>query len=223
MVVISFFFASICSWMLYLPVQWNKFTPTSGYLARHGQPMRRHQGPPGRARNTVGFAQGKAPPSAEEAAKALASPVVASPYPFSEYTTNAAADDGEAFQRRMMMSKHSEQHRTLIDLLRERGTLGVDERVPEDDIFEDEEAAEARWGMVAPASGAGAGAGRKAGEEGTFATALVEPSGYGAHHHVPPPPPTGVEPVYGAREHGERVPVNNVPHVVSASSPVYWR
>lgn len=199
--------------MLYLPVQWNKFTPTSGYLARHGQPMRRHQAQ-GRgfaARNTVGFThQQGSPPSASAAAKALGSPTVASPYPFSGFTN---ADDAEASRRqRMMMSKHSEQHRTLIDLLRERGTLGQDERVPEDDIFDDEAEAEARG--YAQGYGAAAG-GRKVEDEGTFATALAEPrvvytpASHGGHVS------TSVAPVYGASEGGERVPVNNVPHVVS--------
>jgi hypothetical protein len=206
MVVLAFFFASICSWMLYLPVQWNKFTPTSGYLARHGMPMRRHQaqGPRGGiARHTAGFTQ-QHDTSAAAAAKALGSPTVASPYPFSDHAN--AEDDAEAYRRRMMMSKHSEQHRTLIDLLRERGTIGANERVPEDDIFDDEAEAEARGvGQYGAGSGGtSAAVSRKFEDQATFATALA-----------PGDMPVNVEPVYGARETSERVPVSNVPHIVS--------
>lgn len=201
--------------MLYLPVQWNKFTPTSGYLARHGQPMRRHQAQ-GRglgARNTVGLThqQGN-PASASSAAKALGSPAMASPYPFSDFTH---ADDAETSRQRMMMSKHSEQHRTLIDLLRERGTLGQDERVPEDDIFDDEAEAEAR-GFV---QGYGGPGGK---DEGTFATALAEPRVvYAPGLHAGFVPPVSA-PVHGARVGGERGTNNNVPHVVSIRGLKQW-
>jgi hypothetical protein len=213
MVVLSFFFASICSWMLYLPVQWNKFTPTSGYLARHGQPMRRHQAQ-GRglgARNTVGLTHQRGnPASASSAAKALGSPAVASPYPFSDFTN---ADDAETSRQRMMMSKHSEQHRTLIDLLRERGTLGQDERVPEDDIFDDEAEAEARGFR----QGYGGPGGK---DEGTFATALAEPRVVYAPGSLGGFVPPISAPVHGARVGGERG--NNVPHVVSIRGLKQW-
>lgn len=114
------------------------------------------------------------------------------------------------------MSKHSEQHHTLIDLLRERGTLGQHERVPEDDVFEDEAEAEA-FGSNYGAGRDAYGLPRKYEDEGTFATALAEPaSGYhsggvGDGHATP----VGVEPAYGTREMGERVPGRAVPHMVS--------
>ncbi|KAJ9096426.1 hypothetical protein QFC21_005248 [Naganishia friedmannii] len=43
---------------------------------------------------------------------------------------------------RQIMSKHSEQHRTLINLLR-CGTISHDERLPEDDTFDYQAEAEA--------------------------------------------------------------------------------
>jgi hypothetical protein len=157
------------------------------------------------------------PASAAAAAKALGSPTafanpsmqaMGSPAPFSD---SSRYNEQEQYRRKMLMSKHSEQHHTLIDLLRERGTLGREERVPEDDIFEDEE--------IAGTYGRGYGAGRNAREdEGTFATALAESSsdyhsGGLAPGHASP---TGIEPAYGSgREMSERVPASSVPHMVS--------
>lgn len=118
------------------------------------------------------------------------------------------------------MSKHSEQHHTLIDLLRERGTIGRHERVPEDDIFDDEADAEAfgrSYGAGSQLGHYAQGLSRKYEDEGTFATALAEPgsenhSGREASGHTMP---AGMEPAYGTREMGERVPGSSVPHVVS--------
>lgn len=128
------------------------------------------------------------------------------------------------------MSKHSEQHRTLIDLLRERGTISQDERLPEDDLFENDGAAEA-YGIESHvfrssrndqdssntirydgSSQQDAGRERDP-EDEAFATALGEPL------YLQAQLPAGVEPVYGAREMVERGPVRNdlLPQIVSTA------
>ena len=118
------------------------------------------------------------------------------------------------------MSKHSEQHHILIDLLRERGTIGRHERVPEDDVFEDEAEAEnsgRRYGAGSQIGHYPYGMARKYEDEGAFATALAEPrleypaGGLESVHAMP----VELEPAYGTREMGERVPGSSVPHVVS--------
>lgn len=187
-------------------------------------PLRHHgaQGGRGVSRMPAPHAS-HSPASAAAAAKALGSPnaytnpsmqAMASLAPFSD---SSRYNEQEQHRRKMLMSKHSEQHHTLIDLLRERGTLGREERVPEDDIFEDEE----DTGTYGSAYGSGRdarGLARKYEDEGTFATALAEPSsGYhsGAPGHASP---SGIEPAYGPRETSERVPASSVPHIVSQLS-----
>ena len=217
--------AFICQ--LYLPVQWNKFTPTRGYIARHGLPLRHHGVQGGRGVSHMPAAHAAhSPASAAAAAQALGSPTtyalpsmhgMASPSPFSD---SARRDEQEENRRRMLMSKHSEQHHTLIDLLRERGTIGRHERVPEDDIFDDEADAGAfgrSYGVGSQFGHYAQGLARKYEDEGAFATALAEPgseyhSGREASGHTMP---AGMEQAYGTREMGERVPGSSVPHVVS--------
>lgn len=43
------------------------------------------------------------------------------------------------------MSQHSFEHRTLVTLLRERGTINDDETVPEDALFEQDEDRKTGW------------------------------------------------------------------------------
>ncbi|KAJ9096427.1 hypothetical protein QFC21_005249 [Naganishia friedmannii] len=227
--VLSFFFASICSWMLYLPVQWNKTTFGYGKEAGRLRPQFRRYTPAANRGRRAGL---KLRPTEAAAAKALASPTsFCSPHT-EAYPNPVSADYEDAAQRRMMMSQHSEQHRTLIDLLRERGTIGHDERLPEDDIFDDQAEAEA-YGVgdfhirssrnnkdsdTIGYVGTGQRHARREidAEDDAFATALGEPL------YLQAQLPAGVEPVYGARETVERGPVRNdlLPLVVSVAISV---
>ncbi|KAJ9114293.1 hypothetical protein QFC22_005745 [Naganishia vaughanmartiniae] len=235
--VLSFFFASICSWMvgtftlfpsflsgsmvsaykqLYLPVQWNKPTFGLGDDAGRLRPQLRRYVPPSNRGRRTGLGLRPTDAASAAAVKALASPTSFTSPATEAYPYSAFAEYENAAERKLMMSRHSEQHRTLIDLLRERGTISHHERLPEDDVFEDEEAAEAyrvvnyasnnaRQGRSIDTTEYGEayqpGARRRADKEDeTFATALGEPL------YSPAQLPAGVEPVYGGRDTVERGP-----------------
>ncbi|KAJ9106751.1 hypothetical protein QFC19_003063 [Naganishia cerealis] len=211
--------------------QWNKATSIGGDGAAHPRTqLRRYAPATHRAHRTALLPLGPTDVASAAAVKALASPTsFTSPstdaHPYSPF----GGDDGEAARRRIIMSKHSEQHRTLIDLLRERGTISYAERLPEDDIFDDQAEAEAYGVGDYHATTTGSKGrstdtaqleetyhhdARRGGvhdeDDEAFATALGEPL------YLQAQLPAGVEPVYGARETTERVPVSNdlLPHVL---------
>ncbi|KAJ9127395.1 hypothetical protein QFC24_000802 [Naganishia onofrii] len=218
--VLSFFFASICSWMLYLPVQWNRATLGGRDEAGHLRPEFRRYTPAANHGRRAGLGLKPVDVTSAAAVKALASPISFSSPSTEAYPYSAFAEHEDAVERRLIMSKHSEQHRTLIDLLRERGTISQDGRLPEDDLFENNGAAEA-YGIESHvfrssrndqdssntirydgSSQQDAGRERDP-EDEAFATALGEPL------YLQAQLPAGVEPVYGAREMVERGPVRN--------------
>jgi hypothetical protein len=237
-VVFSFFISSLLTSafiQLYLPVQWNKSPLGHGVEAGQLRPhLRRYVPSTARGRHT-GLGLRPTDPSAAAAAKALASPTSFTSPSTEAYPYSAFADYEDVAERRMMMSQHSEQHRTLIDLLRERGTIGQHERLPEDAIFEDEDAAEAyrlrdytsnvaRQGQSTDTTEYGEayqpGARRGVDDvDEAFANALGEPL------YLQAQLPAGVEPVYGARGAIERGPVNSdiLPLVVSGAIQPFSR
>ncbi|KAJ9106741.1 hypothetical protein QFC19_003053 [Naganishia cerealis] len=211
--------------------EWNKATSIGGDGAAHPRTqLRRYAPATHRAHRTALLPLGPTDVASAPAVKALASPTsFTSPstdaHPYSPF----GGDDGEAARRRIIMSKHSEQHRTLIDLLRERGTISYAERLPEDDIFDDQAEAEAYGVGDYHATTTGSKGrstdtaqleetyhhdARRGGvhdeDDEAFATALGEPL------YLQAQLPAGVEPMYGARETTERVPVSNdlLPHVL---------
>ncbi|KAJ9114295.1 hypothetical protein QFC22_005747 [Naganishia vaughanmartiniae] len=202
--VLAFFFASICSWMLYLPVQWNKDTSVYGNDAIRQRPQLRRYVPPTNRGRRTGLALKPTDATFVAAAKALASPTSFTSPSTDVHPYSTFGDYEDAVQRRQIMSKHSEQHRTLIDLLRERGTISHDERLPEDDVFDEEAEAEAYGlGEYNLSVGSSYQPDKKRGadeEDEAFATALGEPL------HILARLPAGVEPVYRAREIHERAP-----------------
>ncbi|KAJ9114294.1 hypothetical protein QFC22_005746 [Naganishia vaughanmartiniae] len=218
--VLSFYFAAICSWMLYLPVQWNKATSDDETGGLQPQ-LRRYTSAANRGRRTGrGLRSADAASAPEANVKVPASPTSFTSPSAEAYPYFACAAHEDAAQRRMMMSQHSEQHRTLIDLLRERGTISHDERLPEDDIFDDQAEAESGYSVGAYHNRSRrndkdsdtigyVGAWQQDADrtidaqDEAFATALGEPL------HLQAQLPAGVEPVYGAREIVERGPIRN--------------
>jgi hypothetical protein len=213
-------------------VQWNKATYAYGDDAVRQQPQLRRYAPPSDRNRRTGLAVRPTDATFVAAAKALASPTSFTSPSGDAHPYSTFEDYEDAVQRRQIMSKHSEQHRTLINLLRERGTISHDERLPEDDVFDDQAHAEAYGVGDYNVNTGSKGRSTDTAEYGhayqpdkrrgtdeedeAFATALGEPL------YIRAQLPAGVEPVYGARETHERSPASNalLPLVVSVACVV---